>query len=70
MIKAENALEQAESTLRTIEVFAEEDSYFQKDLADALNELEGAARSIRQLADYLARHPEALLRGKTGSGGR
>jgi paraquat-inducible protein B len=70
MIKAENAIEQAESTLRTIEVFAEEDSYFQKDLADALKEVEGAARSIRQLADYLVRHPEALLRGKTGSGGR
>ena len=70
MIKAEDAIVQAKSTLKTIEVFAEEDSYFQKDLADALNELEGAARSIRQLADYLARHPEALLRGKTGSGGR
>ena len=29
-----------------------------------LKELTGAARSIRGLADYLERHPEALLRGK------
>jgi paraquat-inducible protein B len=70
IIKVDDALVQAKSTLETIEVFAEEDSYFQKDLGNALNEVEGAARSIRQLADYLARHPEALLRGKTGSGGR
>jgi paraquat-inducible protein B len=31
-----------------------------------LKELAGAARSIRVLADYLERHPEALLRGKPG----
>jgi len=70
IIKAEDALVQAKNTLKTIEVFAEEDSLFQKDLGNALNAVEGAARSIRQLADYLERHPEALLRGKTGSGGR
>ena len=31
-----------------------------------LKELAGAARSIRVFADYLERHPEALLRGKSG----
>jgi hypothetical protein len=25
----------------------------------------GAARALRLLADYLERHPEALIRGKT-----
>jgi paraquat-inducible protein B len=34
------------------------------DLPSALRELTGAARSIRVLADYLERHPEALLKGK------
>jgi paraquat-inducible protein B len=29
-----------------------------------LRELSDAARSLRVLADYLERHPEALLRGK------
>jgi len=29
-----------------------------------LKELSAAARSLRTLADYLERHPEALIRGK------
>ena len=31
-----------------------------------MQELSRAARSIRVFADYLDRHPEALLRGKPG----
>jgi paraquat-inducible protein B len=31
-----------------------------------MSELARAARSLRVLADYLERHPEALIRGKTG----
>ncbi len=38
-------------------------------LANALKELSAAARSIRVLAEYLERHPEALVHGKGGSGG-
>jgi paraquat-inducible protein B len=33
-------------------------------LDKTLNELAQAARSIRELTDYLARHPEALIQGK------
>ena len=33
-------------------------------IGNALYELSRAARSLRELADYLDRHPEALLRGK------
>ncbi len=33
-------------------------------LPDAVRELTDAARSLRALADYLGRHPEAVLRGK------
>ena len=36
------------------------------DLSQALRQLAGAARSLNALADYLQRHPEALLRGKEG----
>jgi paraquat-inducible protein B len=36
------------------------------DLNRALAEMAGAAKSIRELADYLARHPEALIQGKGG----
>jgi paraquat-inducible protein B len=33
-------------------------------LTQTLQQLNEAARSIRTLADYLGRHPEALIRGK------
>jgi paraquat-inducible protein B len=33
-------------------------------LQHALDELSGAARAVRSLADYLDQHPEALLRGR------
>lgn len=35
-------------------------------LEGTLQEVSGAARSLRVLADYLERHPEALIEGKTG----
>ncbi len=37
----------------------------QQDLRDALQEITSAARSLRALMDYLERHPESLIRGKT-----
>jgi paraquat-inducible protein B len=37
-------------------------------LGGTLYELSKAARSLRELADYLDRHPEALLRGKGNAG--
>jgi paraquat-inducible protein B len=37
------------------------------DLPRLMQQLSDAARSIRELADYLDRHPEALLRGRTGA---
>ena len=36
-----------------------------QDLRDALQEVTRAARSLRILVDYLERHPEMLIRGKT-----
>jgi len=33
-------------------------------LAGAIRQLGDTARSVRALADYLQRHPEALLNGK------
>ncbi len=43
-----------------------QDSALQSDLRNALREVNRAAGSLRQLTDYLERHPEALLRGKPG----
>jgi paraquat-inducible protein B len=41
-----------------------EDSDAYQDLLRTMHELSGAARSLRQMAEYLERHPEALLKGK------
>ena len=41
------------------------DAPVQQDLRDALQEMVHAARSLRVLTDYLERHPEALIRGKS-----
>jgi paraquat-inducible protein B len=40
------------------------DGPLQQDLRETLRELSRAAQSLRELTDYLERHPEALLRGK------
>ncbi len=37
----------------------------QQELRDALQEIARAARSLRVLTDYLERHPDSLIRGKT-----
>ncbi len=36
-----------------------------RNVAEALQELAGAARSVRSLANYLDRHPEALVQGRS-----
>jgi len=44
-----------------------EGSPIRYELQQTLRELAEAARSLRDFADYLERHPEALVRGKGGS---
>jgi phospholipid/cholesterol/gamma-HCH transport system substrate-binding protein len=61
------ALVEAKKTLDTIEGLAGKDSQMIYQITTTLKELSAAARSIRVWADYLERHPEALLRGKGGS---
>ena len=43
-------------------------SQFQRDLERLMAQLNDTARSIRLLADFLDRHPEALIRGRTAQG--
>jgi paraquat-inducible protein B len=42
------------------------DSDFQRSLGDLMDQANGALRSVKELADFLDRHPEALLLGRTG----
>jgi paraquat-inducible protein B len=57
---------EAQSTLASVDGLVGEKSQARYDLNALLKELTGAARSIRVFADYLERHPDALIRGKTG----
>ena len=58
------ALKQGERALWSIANLAGYDAVAPNDLAHTLKAIEGAAQSIRVLADMLQHHPEALLRGK------
>lgn len=57
-------LAQVQETLSAADTLLQDDAPLQLDLRRVLRELSQAARSIRTLADYLERHPEALIRGK------
>jgi paraquat-inducible protein B len=63
------AVEQARKALAGAEGVLAEDSPLLYELESALKEVSDAARAIRLLADYLKRHPEALLKGKGKSEG-
>jgi len=58
LASARVALESANSALAP-------ESALQQSTADAMRELARTAAALRTLADYLERHPEALVRGKT-----
>jgi paraquat-inducible protein B len=63
--QARVTLEQAHRTLAAAERTLSADAPLQQDLRDALREIGRSAESLRTLTDYLDRHPESLIRGKT-----
>jgi paraquat-inducible protein B len=67
---AQATLKQAESTLASADSLIGPKSQVRYDAVEMMQELRGAARSIRVLTDYLERHPEALIRGKSGGSGQ
>ena len=63
---ARTALGQAQETLATIQELTEYESPDNEEVMRTLREIWAAARSIRVLADFIQRHPEAFLAGKGG----
>lgn len=57
-------LAQTRSTLAAVDKVLAPNSPLQAEAYRVLQELGSAARSLRIMADYLERHPEALIRGK------
>jgi paraquat-inducible protein B len=70
LIAAQLALKKAEGALNSLDGVVGDDSRLRFEFANALKELTMAARTVRTLADYLDRHPEALLHGKGDEGKR
>jgi paraquat-inducible protein B len=66
LVSARGALDSGRGTFDNATKLIEPNSVLGAELGKTLQEVSGAARSVRVLADYLERHPEALIRGKTG----
>jgi paraquat-inducible protein B len=57
-------LQQATNTLADADALIAPDAPLSAESVRTMREVGAAARAVRDLADYLERHPEALLRGK------
>jgi paraquat-inducible protein B len=66
LVAARGTLVSARGTLNNTASITEPNSAQVQQLGSTLQEVSRAARSLRVLADYLERHPEALVRGKKG----
>ena len=62
--EATKAFVEASQALKSMERLLAAESPLQTDTREAMRELTRTAQAFRVLADYLERHPEALLRGK------
>jgi paraquat-inducible protein B len=63
--EARSTLAAARATLDSANSALQPDSALAQSTVDTMRELSRTAASFRVLADYLERHPEALIRGKT-----
>src|SRR5216684_4203044 len=66
LVSARGTLVSAQGTLDNTSSLTGPNSVQIEKLDSTLQEVSRAARSVRVLADYLERHPEALLQGKKG----
>jgi paraquat-inducible protein B len=63
------AVEEVSGTVVEIREIVDEDSIMRTDFVTALEEMRGAARALRILAETLEQRPDALFRGKRPLGG-
>ncbi len=62
-------LDDLQKTLQSANSTIAEDSPQRERLGETLDELERMSRSLRDLSDYLGRHPESLIRGRPKAAG-
>jgi paraquat-inducible protein B len=63
-------LKQSNQLMRSVDTGYGDNTQFHRDLDRLMAQTNDAVRSFQALADLLTRHPEALLRGRTGSAGQ
>jgi paraquat-inducible protein B len=68
LVIAQGTLTNVSHTVANAGTLLAPDSSLDTQLQGTLQDLGGAARGLRLLADYLERHPESLIRGKAGEG--
>lgn len=61
---ADLTLKEAQKALERLQQTLDAEAPLSRETTQAMSELARAARSLRQLTDYLEQHPEALLRGR------
>ncbi len=66
LVSLDGTLGSARGVLGNADKLIAPDAGLSAELSNTLEEVSRAARGLRGLADYLERHPEALIRGKTG----
>ena len=66
IVELNQTLVTTRKTMNSADDLIRPNSELRADLGTTLSEVSRAARGLRVLADYLERHPEALIRGKTG----
>ena len=69
-MKPEGVLGETRQTLKKASAILSDDSVLSAEFLSTMDELNKTMRSIQLLAEYLKRHPEALLRGKSPDGGK
>jgi paraquat-inducible protein B len=66
IVELDKTLASVRTTVDNADKLIQPDSLLGAELGSTLDEVKRAARGLRVLVDYLERHPEALIRGKTG----
>jgi paraquat-inducible protein B len=69
LVTTRTTMESIDKTVSEYKDLAAQNKYIGYDVHRTLQELQSLSRSLRSLVDYLDRHPEALIRGKSPSKG-
>jgi len=62
---ARTALDESKKTLLEVQGLTSQSAYIGYEVGSTLEETKALSRSVRSLTDYLERHPESLIRGKS-----